>query len=86
MDEQTQISSPPFPTDPSLSTRPSQYNSIRADHSSSQEPGNDGYDSNRSPTGSGIITDPGNAKRRKVNHGMFIKSPVCWECLLMVCC
>ena len=71
MDGQTQISSPPFPTDPALSARPSQYN-VRTDHAGSQEPGNDGYDSNRSPTGSGIMTDPGNAKRRKVNHGKFV--------------
>ena len=72
MDGQTQISSPPFPTDPSLSSRPSQYASIRPDHAGSQEPGNDGYDSIRSPTGSGIMTDPGNAKRRKVNHGKLV--------------
>ena len=77
MDGQTQISSPPFPTEPSLSSRPSQYTPIRADHAGSQEPGNDGYDSNRSPTGSGIMTDPGNAKRRKVNHGKFFELLVC---------
>lgn len=74
MDVQTQISSPTFPsnpTDPSLAPRPSQYASLRPDQAGSVEPGNDGYDSNRSPTGSGTMHDLGNAKRRKVNHGIL---------------
>ena len=67
MDGHTQISPPPFPPDPSRSYAP-----LRPDHSGSQDtPGNDGYESNRSPTGSGIMNESGSTKRRKVNHGMF---------------
>jgi hypothetical protein len=70
MDGQTQISSPPFPNDTSLASRSTQYTPLRPDHAGSQDtPGNDGYDSNRSPTGSATLHDLGNAKRRKVNHG-----------------
>jgi hypothetical protein len=76
MDGQTQISSPTFPNNPadsSLASRSSQYTPLRPDHAGSVEPGNDGYDSHRSPSGSTPMNESGNAKRRKVNHGMFLE-------------
>jgi hypothetical protein len=72
------MSSPPFPSNPldgTLTPRaPPQFTPIRPDHSGTQEQlGTDGYDSNRSPTGSATMGDSGNAKRRKVNHGKLIE-------------
>ena len=76
MDGQAQISSPPFHTNPSDASlppprsRPGNYPSIRSDITGSQDQaGVDGYDSNRSPSGSATMGDGANAKRRKVNHG-----------------
>jgi len=77
MEGQTQISSPPFSANPSTdSITPRQlphYTPIRPDVSSSTADvsGQDGYDSNRSPSGSATMGDTGGAKRRKVNHGKF---------------
>lgn len=71
MDVQPQSSSPTFPTNMSDGGVPpqqtsSQFNPVRSDHSAGQM---DGYDSNRSPTGSATAGDSSSAKRRKVNHG-----------------
>jgi len=71
MDGQIKMSSPTFSNNPSDAARSSHFTPIRPDHVGSldQLSANDGYDSNRSPTGSATMGDSGGAKRRKVNHG-----------------
>lgn len=74
---QTTMSSSPFPSNPvdgAVPPRPQpHFTPIRPDHTVSQDQsGVDGYDSNRSPTGSATMGDSGNAKRRKVNHGKSV--------------
>jgi hypothetical protein len=73
MDGQAKISSPTFPSntpDGLLNSRPSHFTPILPDHGNPHDSlGNDGYDSNRSPSGSGTMGEHGSGKRKKVNHG-----------------
>jgi len=74
MDGQTKMSSPTFsnnPSDGNVGPRSAHFTPIRPDHVGSQDqpPATDGYDSNRSPSGSATMGDSGGSKRRKVNHG-----------------
>ena len=74
MEGQTKMSSPTFSTNPSdaiVAVRSAHFTPIRPDHvgSTDQPLTIDGYDTNRSPSGSATMGDSGGAKRRKVNHG-----------------
>lgn len=79
------MSSPTFSTNPSdanAAPRSAHFTPIRPDHvgSMDQPPATDGYDSNRSPSGSATMGDSGGAKRRKVNHGKRSSITVLCSC------